>query len=509
MKGRLHRQEIHRQYFGSKRRCRYHSYHNRRYIYYRTNRWFAERNGVNNAWNFNGNNRNLNNNNVNNAFQVGAVANLLGEYNMQTKTIEERMFASQMVITFDTERNKRRGHDSLVYENHIISNNVKATRRRLERSLRIEQNYAFLTSLPRWREIMATEFEGRKIDHEVCDTVIPKADEILSPYTFNNRKGKGSQAAINCLIEHINEVTCNYTKPARIIKHDFKGYFPNALWTYAEKCICEVIDQTDREDKDYLKWLTMIAIHCNPAAHCELRTPSYMWKEHIEPEKSILTKPENVGAAIGRLIWQTAMGLYINDIIEWLTVDCGLHLVCFVDDIVMIVPEERHEYALSLLPELRRRLAERNVRLNDKKFYDQPYEHGVEFLGTHIKPYRIHLNNRTYGRAVERIKMLNVAKYKDIDAMVQSFNSYSGMLKNRTDYNRLMALKDMITPEWWQWLDWDSRRFCLVYKPEYSVNERLNRKYCLNLKRKNYDTIRNHRAEKCSEQREVNITVAA
>lgn len=42
-----------------------------------SNRWFAARYNVNNAWNFNGNNRNLNNNNVNNTNQVGAIANLL------------------------------------------------------------------------------------------------------------------------------------------------------------------------------------------------------------------------------------------------------------------------------------------------------------------------------------------------------------------------------------------------------------------------------------------------
>ncbi len=40
----------------------------------RTNRWFAERYNVNNAWNFNGNNGNLNNNNVNNTNRCQAVA---------------------------------------------------------------------------------------------------------------------------------------------------------------------------------------------------------------------------------------------------------------------------------------------------------------------------------------------------------------------------------------------------------------------------------------------------
>ena len=292
----------------------------------------------------------------------------------------------------------------------------------------------------------------------------------------------GSQAAINQLIEHINVVTHNYERPARIIKIDFSGYFPNALWSYAEKCICQVIDQSDYNDKAYLKWLTMIAIHCNPAAHCELRTPAHFWTQHIDPEKSIFNKYVGVGAAIGRLLWQTAMGLYVNDVIIWFTEECGIRLVCFVDDIVMVVPEELHEYVLSLLPEIRRRLASRNVRLNEKKFYDQPYEHGVEFLGSHIKPYRVHLNNRTYGRALNRVHALNGEARKDIDAMVSSFNSYSGLLKSRTDYNRLISLRDELAQAWWKWLKWDERRLCINYKSEYSVNSRLNKKYHLQLK---------------------------
>ena len=219
----------------------------------------------------------------------------------------------------------------------------------------------------------------------------------------------GSQAAINQLTEHIFEVSEGYTKPTRIVKIDFSGYFPNAVWLIAEKCIDEVIDRTelDEETKAYLKWLTMISIHCNPAAHCELRTAPHLWKEHIAPEKSIRTKPEGIGAAIGRLIWQTAMGLYVNDEILWLTEECGVKLVCFVDDIVFVVPEERHQYLLSLLPELRRRLAKKGVTLNEKKFYDQPYYHGCEFLGSHIRPNRIHLNNKTYDNAIRSIDKMN------------------------------------------------------------------------------------------------------
>lgn len=411
-------------------------------------------------------------------------------------TIEE-FFMKQMGLVFNTQRNKRRGHDSLVYENHIISLTVKGMFQRLDKTLRINHNYAFLTSLPKWREIMATGFEGRKIDHEICDIVIPQADMIFSPYTYNNRVGKGSQAAINQLLEHIFEVTKGYTKSARIIKLDFKGYFPNAMWDYAEKCMCEVLDIADVENKEYLKWLIMVAIHCNPAAHCELKTPKYLWDEHIPDEKSILKKPEGIGAAIGRLIWQTAMGLYINDIIEWLTHECGIKLVCFVDDIVMVVPEHLHGYTLSQIPILREKLATRNIRLNEKKFYDQPACHGVEFLGSHLKNNRIHLNNRTYKRAIQRIQELNKEPYKDIDAMVQSFNSYSGLLKNRTDYKRLLHLREILTPEWWKYLKWDNKKKCITYREGYSVKERLNKKYFLNIKLKkgkDYDKFRKTRA---------------
>ena len=409
---------------------------------------------------------------------------------------EEKRFANLYRIMKQTRKNKRRGKDSVVFEANWAPLLVRAMEERDNRTLRILHNYTFLTPRPRWREIFATEFGGRIIDHEICEVVIPEAEKILSPYTFNNRKGKGSQAAINQLIEHIYEVTEGYTRKARIVKIDFSGYFPNAVWSVAEKCIDEVIDSThlSNENKAYLKWLTMISVNCNPAAHCELRTAPYLWSEHIDPDKSIRTKDEGEGAAIGRLIWQTAMGLYINDEIIWLTDDCGIILVCFVDDIAMVVLEEHHHYLLSLLPELRSRLAVKGVKLNEKKFYDQPATHGCEFLGSHIRPNRIHLNNNTYNNALRAINELNTYRYKDIDKMMSVFNSYSGQLKNRTDFKRLMELKDKLSPEWWQWLEWDGRRKCLAFKPEYSPNKRLDNKYHLHLKRYNNEQRANQQA---------------
>ena len=410
--------------------------------------------------------------------------------------MDTKRFSHLTNIYFDTRRNKRYGHDAMVWELSWVSNTVRYQREADERTLRILHNYGFLTSVPRWREILATEFKGRMIDHELCEVVIPAAEAGYSPYTYNNRKGKGAQAAINQLIEHIYAASEGYTKPCRIIKMDISGYFPNAWWSYAEECIDAVIDQTDREDKDHLKWLAMIAINANPAAHCEKRTPLWLWKEHIPPEKSSFTKPEGVSAAIGRLAWQTAMGLYINDDIIWINIVCGLLVVCFVDDIVMVVPEHLHEYALSIIPQLRIRFARKGIRLNEKKFYDQPYEHGVEFLGCHIKPFRIHLNDNNCTRAMERVEELNETKNKaaNIDDFIASVNSYTGQLKNRTEHKRLTLLRESISPDWFQYVEWDEKRSCVVPVQEYSLRSRMNKKYHLKLKQHGKGTRKNQAA---------------
>lgn len=128
----------------------------------------------------------------------------------------------------------------------------------------------------------------------------------------------------------------------------------------------------------------------------------------------------------------------------------------------------------------------KNVRLNEKKFYDQPFRHGLEFLGSHIRPNRLHLNNKTYGNALDTIAEMNEltteAKYRLLDHFVSMVNSYTGLLKNRTDYKRLLALKAAIGKDWWHWLCWDSSRLCVVCREGFTERERLNQKYNLHLK---------------------------
>ena len=451
---------------------------------------------MNNAWIFNGTNRNLNNNNVNNRYQVGALTNL--QDNAMT---DEQIYTFMLATVRNARRNKRYGRDCAEFERLWAPNLVRMMRQLQDKTFRVDRNYAFLVSVPKWREIFATSFEGRIADHLLCDTLAPYIERELHPRTFNNRKGMGAQAAINRVIEDIYEVSEGYTRPCRIIKWDLKGFFPNALCDEIERLFRAVIDKyaadiAERYDEHFpafLGWLTMICVHCQPARHCELRTPRRFWDDHIPTEKSLFGKPAGVGTPIGRLPSQIGMGMYMNDEVRWLNDTCGIRATLFMDDCVMAVSEDKHAYALAMLPELRKRLAAKGVRLNERKFYDQPYRHGLEFLGSHIKPGRIHLNDRTYGNAVAAVKAANGAKDKlaALDSFVSCVNSYTGLLKARTDYGRLQALRGLIDGAWWCYLDWDERRNCLVYRPAYTVRARLIRKY--NLKTHNNNGKNRHK----------------
>ena len=465
------------------------------------NRWFAQRYNDANAWNFNGNNGNLNNNNCTNTNQVQAVVNLLASKvnafkkdKVMTLREKSERYGEFLGLMDSTRRNKRYGRDSVAHEVHWACETYRDIEARFSRTFRVDGHYAFLVSIPQWREIIATNFNGRMADHEVCDPLEPYFEQTLHPRTFNNRIGKGSQAAINQGIEDIYEVTEGFTLPARIIKWDLSGFFPNALCNQMEQCFIDVIEQhraeLDAEHyagyADYLRWLTMICIHCNPAAHCELRTPRHYWREHIKPEKSVLQKPEGIGAPIGRLPSQKAMGLYINDEIRWLNDDCGIRATLFMDDCVMVVPEHLHHYALSLFPELRSRLAAKGVKLNERKFYDQPYQHGLEFLGSHIRPNRIHLNAKTIARCKGKIIQMNAVRNKEkhLEHFLASMNSYFGLLKNRTDYYKIFELMRMIDLEWWDYCYYNTRKKCISAIPSQNHKARLFRKYNINFKNK-------------------------
>ena len=71
-------------------------------------------------------------------------------------TIEE-LFNHHIQNYFVTRKNKRYGKDAMAYEVNWAALLIRTMREFENRTFRIRHNYAFLTSVPKWREIIATE----------------------------------------------------------------------------------------------------------------------------------------------------------------------------------------------------------------------------------------------------------------------------------------------------------------------------------------------------------------
>jgi len=130
--------------------------------------------------------------------------------------------------------------------------------------------------------------------------------------------------------------------------------------------------------------------------------------------------------------------LYPSEIDLFVAENMSPYFVRYVDDTTIVT--DNKELVLSKIPELRERLASIGITLHPKKFYCQPYQHGVEFLGYHILPGRVHLKNKVINRAFRVAK----SRQRGAQNFVDSINSYLGMIKATSDIDKARELLDLI-----------------------------------------------------------------
>lgn len=332
-------------------------------------------------------------------------------------------------------KGKRRSIDQVQFELNMFERLSRLCNSLNDRTYKPTSNYCFIHKRNKSREVWASEVELKIIQTILGEHLRPLIEERLTDRTFNNRLGYGTHAAINRVIEDIAEVSNGYTTDAWIVKIDLKGYFPNINQDIAWGLVTELIDNNFEGDlRDELLYLARTVNYVNPQFNSERRNPISRWVNEIPPYKSLYSKPFGIGAAIGFLYWQVMSNYYLSDIDKWIIKNITPHYTRFVDDMVMIIPDR---IALCMIPLLRKRLGAIGVNIHPKKFYCQHYTKGLEFLGYHIKPMRMHLNRRIVNRAFASCPKACLR----LDCKV---NSYLGMMKCGTDTHLLKRLLDIV-----------------------------------------------------------------
>ena len=374
-------------------------------------------------------------------------------------------------------RNKRRSPDQVEFELHwerecaalydgVVSRSYQPTA------------YTFITDLPKPREVFASDMSTRILHHYLDLRLRPLLEKRMSAHTFNNRVGMGQNACQNALISDIYEVSRGFTRDCWIVKVDMSGCFPNINQDIAYRQLEAVIlSDYHGRDKDEVLYMLRVCVYSYPTHHCYRKSPLSKWAK-IPTEKSLFSKPDGTGAAIGHLIWQNAVNYYFHEIDEWL-LSMGFKYERFVDDIVFVT-DNKHAFLPYVLPELRRRLGALGARLNEKKFYCQHYTKGVEWIGCHIKMDRIYPNRRIIRRARMKARHMNwYVNERHVGPLIDSMNSYLGICKNTNGLNQAMTILGELSPRWFSFVRFNRRRVCLQARPDYTERNRIIKKYHL------------------------------
>lgn len=339
-------------------------------------------------------------------------------------------------------KHNRRSEDMIFFEHDRYANIARLADSVNARSYAPDSNYSFIHRRGnKPREVFAAEPELKTIMAFLLDRIGPIIERHMSPCTYNNRVGMGTQAAVNKVVENIYACSEGYTKPCWIIKYDFRGYFPNINQDRAYRQLVELIEnEYHRHDKDDVLYALAISCFCSPDKS-RRKSPLWEWDD-IPSYKSVYTRKPGVGAMIGYHLWQMEASLYPVEIDNFVAGNISPYYVRYVDDSVIIT--DNKECVLSMIPRIREMCASLDIELHPSKFYCQPYEHGLEFLGYHILPGRIHLNRRIVGHAFNAAKRGPNAN-RDYECAI---NSYLGMIKGTSDIAKARELLDLVNRPW-------------------------------------------------------------
>ncbi|MDE5665502.1 MAG: hypothetical protein K2I31_06170 [Duncaniella sp.] len=155
------------------------------------------------------------------------------------------------------------------------------------------------------------------------------------------------------------------------------------------------------------------------------------------------------------------------NVLDWYLDELGIkYHGRYVDDFYMIHTDKN--VLLAAIPKIREKLAEFQLRINEKKFYLQHYRKGVEFTGAVVKPHRVYACNRSINNFAGAVGKLNKAKsIEEIEKAVSSVNSYLGLLGHYNEYKTRRRIIKKIKPDVMEFLDLKGDYRSIAIKKEF------------------------------------------
>lgn len=303
---------------------------------------------------------------------------------------------------FVARKNKRNTINALAFELHYERELFSLYDEIIHRKYTIKPSIAFIVNRPVKREVFAANFRDRVVHHLIYNYINPIFEKTFIHDSYSCRKKKGTLFGIKRLEHFIRSCSENYTKPCWILKLDIQGYFMSMSRSLLFDKITSHMQDKRHCLQDYpgqydiLIYLLEKVVFNEPTTHFILKGKKSDWKD-LPFSKSLFHSLPGQGFPIGNLTSQLFSNIYLNDFDHYVKKSLGFkYYGRYVDDFVLIHRDKsRLQQSIPYIDQYLKQ--ELGLILHPRKRYLQPGSHGVQFLGSVIKPWRKYLINRTKG----------------------------------------------------------------------------------------------------------------
>ncbi len=342
------------------------------------------------------------------------------------KNIFENIISIEnLLLAWDEFKNGKRGKNDVQIFELNLEDNLFALHQELKSKKYKHSKYiGFYINDPKKRHIHKAKVRDRVVRHAIHRILYPIFNPTFIFTSYSSRKGRGTHKAVIRLSQTLRNIYQTHGK-CFVLKCDIKKFFP----TIDHKILMKIIAKRIK-DKDAL-WLI---------------------KKIVKSfESEFTTKRDKKGTPIGNLTSQILVNIYMNEMDQF--IKNQLKVKCYIryaDDFIVVHHDKN--YLADLLLEIKTFLnRELKMRLHPGKVTIRKYRQGIDYLRYVVLPKAIILRTKTKKRMFRKLKQ-RVKEYKqgkiDEKTLIQSFNSYLGVLSHANSYKLEQELKHKM----WEWL---------------------------------------------------------
>ena len=323
---------------------------------------------------------------------------------------------------YDCRQHKRNTVNALQFEQNLERNLMDLYYELHSCEYKPGRSVMFVITHPKAREVWAADFRDRIVHHVLYNRY---SDYFYRRFIFDTYAcipEKGTLRASNRIQHFVRSVTKNHTQDAYFLKADIANFFVSINKEKLDAQISAHI--TD----PWWLWLARIILHKDTRENVHIKSPKHLLAK-VPAFKSLLNAPSHLGLPIGNLSSQFFANIYLHDLDMYAKHTLKLkHYARYVDDVVAFDPsgQRLHEAYSQMQGFLQANLG---VHFHPQKTQINKVEHGVNFVGYIIKPYRKYLRRSTINNMYKRYD-----PSKDFESLRATINSYFGMLRHANAY---------------------------------------------------------------------------